>query len=186
MIEKRPPSKDSVTSSEKFKLEFLRSNSRRMTTRHTPRFSQRLTTSWMRQPPRSFPSKRDSRKDSRTSKVEKVTSRRNQTPKTRESIETSPEFQERAMMSTTLNRTAYSPKISSSNEKSWPINRSFDCILTYIYKRDLNFRIPPFKSLIDLLSVLLIRASEKRLEHSIHELFCPITMLQENMKYLQR
>jgi len=118
MIEKRPPSKDFATSSEKFRLEFLKFNSRRMTTRHTPRFSQKLTTSWTKPPPRSSRSKKDSRRDSITSKVEGEIYRRNQILRTRESTETRLEFQERPTMSTTLSRTAYSLKISSSNEQS--------------------------------------------------------------------
>ena len=113
---RRPLSKDSVTSSKRFPKESLRSSSRKMTTRLTLRFSQKLITSWMRPPLRSFPSKMDSEKDLRTFRMERAISRRSPIPRT--SKETRQEFQERPTMRTT--RTACSPKISSNNEKSCP------------------------------------------------------------------
>lgn len=118
MIKIRLRSKDSATSSEKFRQEFLKFSLRRMTTRHTPRFSQKLTISWMRPLLRSSRSKKDSREDSTTSKMEREICRESPTLGTRKSTETRQEFQEKPMMSTTPSRTVYSLKISSSNEQS--------------------------------------------------------------------
>jgi len=115
--ERRPLSKDSVTSSKRFQPELPRSNLRKMTTRPTPRFSLKLITFWTRQPLRSFPSKMDSERDLRTFRTERVISRRSPIPRTR--TETRQEFQERPM-TRSPSRTACSQKISSNNEKSFP------------------------------------------------------------------